>query len=1042
MMISIFSTFGISVNAASKKAKKITLNKTTTTMYVKDSLKLSVKKVVPSNAKKTVKWTTSDKSIATVSNGKVTAKKAGTVTIKAISASNKKVSAKCKISVLDKTEKILLSCDKVIGLKVGQSLSLGGKTIPEKNTQPLKYTSFDTKVVKVSSKGVCDAVSPGSTIVRAMSGGKSEFIDVIVTEEGFADNNASNNESNNGNNSNNNNNNSNNSGQIVRPIPEPGNRPISGTTTEKTVSSLAELKEAIKNNTGKVIYKSTSDSSESISIPAGVHSNTDLVVNAPKATITNNAKFKSIKIESIAKDTWIEKATGNVIDIVATQAHVVCRGTSVINVSNKDSKVQVDVDTPVNVEIKGEAATNVQVNASAQGAVIKSEVPVELNATAKVTLELGQNAATGTKVNVSNANVVPNIVSNNTVSIEVKNETTGGVIQVPSTPDMPKGTISGCVAFKKNSPVNGEETGPVANAAVYVFPLSKYELQPELAMEEATSQIATTTNDTGQFSFENIEYGNYVVVVKADTYTNTFRTVSLVNSSAEMNFTLVECSSDTGSVYGVVKNAATGLSVGKDFDVAIRAGGNNIVGVPLNTMKTNENGAYRFEGLTPGQYTVEVSDNRGDKDTQFAHASFDLFIYGGVDSQRDVMINNRADNDELRFILTWGREDITTNEAVEATETKDEEDLWKRGLVPADLDSHLVGPGHNSDKSFHIFYMDRIYTTFEKDSANRTSENSEVDENTVARLDVDDVDYEGPETTSVYKIAPKGEYHFYVHNFSDGEDPSSTRISTSQARVEVYVKGVKVDTFEPPVSANGNLWDVCTYDPETGVVSAVNKMIEFDVSEEYVGASEDEINKARLEKKFSDLNYMIKEMQRAVDNIENTDGVVRYPIEDAKKAELKDKLKDATIFVESATLETSEQDIANVKRTLIELKEEVFESTRLDLEKIVQENIIDKPVENLDYFTLHYSGNIDSSNLAEYRIGYKTNLTKEGVVALIKSIKYYVSEETDNIQVDVKEYPGAAEDEMKFILFVNNTRTGGVENLIIKAYNVDNTVTD
>ena len=78
-----------SKSASSKQT--IALNKTKASVYNGKKLKLKV-----SGTKQTVKWSTSDKTIATVKNGVVTPKKVGKVTIKAQVG---KKTLKCKVTV-------------------------------------------------------------------------------------------------------------------------------------------------------------------------------------------------------------------------------------------------------------------------------------------------------------------------------------------------------------------------------------------------------------------------------------------------------------------------------------------------------------------------------------------------------------------------------------------------------------------------------------------------------------------------------------------------------------------------------------------------------------------------------------------------------------------------------------------------------------------------------------------------------------------------------------------------------------------------------
>ena len=75
------------------QAASVKLNKTKATLYVTESIKL---KLTGTTSK--IIWKTSDKSIASVSNGKVTAESSGTATITAITTNNKKKYS-CKITV-------------------------------------------------------------------------------------------------------------------------------------------------------------------------------------------------------------------------------------------------------------------------------------------------------------------------------------------------------------------------------------------------------------------------------------------------------------------------------------------------------------------------------------------------------------------------------------------------------------------------------------------------------------------------------------------------------------------------------------------------------------------------------------------------------------------------------------------------------------------------------------------------------------------------------------------------------------------------------
>lgn len=103
----LFGTFSIAFtsSAASKKVKKIKLNKTSVTMYTTQTYKLKAT-VSPSNASnKKVTWKSSDSKIAKVdSKGNVTALKKGKVTITCTAKDGSKKKATCKITVNKKVD--------------------------------------------------------------------------------------------------------------------------------------------------------------------------------------------------------------------------------------------------------------------------------------------------------------------------------------------------------------------------------------------------------------------------------------------------------------------------------------------------------------------------------------------------------------------------------------------------------------------------------------------------------------------------------------------------------------------------------------------------------------------------------------------------------------------------------------------------------------------------------------------------------------------------------------------------------------------------
>lgn len=142
------------------------LNKSSATIYVGQSLTLQLY-----NTKSKVKWSSSKKSVATVSSkGIVKSKKAGTVHITA-KVGKKKYT--CKVTV----KKPVLSATKG-KLYAGQKFTLKCKS----GTLPIKWTSSKTSIASVSSAGKVTAKSAGTATITAKIYEKKYTCKVTVVE--------------------------------------------------------------------------------------------------------------------------------------------------------------------------------------------------------------------------------------------------------------------------------------------------------------------------------------------------------------------------------------------------------------------------------------------------------------------------------------------------------------------------------------------------------------------------------------------------------------------------------------------------------------------------------------------------------------------------------------------------------------------------------------------------------------------------------------------------------------------------------------------
>lgn len=178
IMLALSSTMVIPVEAkAAPKAKKIVLNVTKKTMKVGQTTTLKVKKVSPSNASKSVKYSTSKKSVATVdSKGKIKAKAAGTATITVTSKSNSKVKATCKVTVKQPVKKIQISKN-VLAVQKGKTVNIKANVKPKNaSNKKLKYKTSNKKIATVDSKGKVKGLKNGTVTitVTAADGSKKK----------------------------------------------------------------------------------------------------------------------------------------------------------------------------------------------------------------------------------------------------------------------------------------------------------------------------------------------------------------------------------------------------------------------------------------------------------------------------------------------------------------------------------------------------------------------------------------------------------------------------------------------------------------------------------------------------------------------------------------------------------------------------------------------------------------------------------------------------------------------------------------------------
>ena len=168
------------------------MDKSSATLTEGDELILTAT-VNPDNAtNKNVTWTSSNGTVASVSNGKVTALKAGKATITVKTEDGGKT-ATCEVTVNAKVYPVTsITLDKTsVELKEGDEFTLTATIKPDNATNKnVIWSSSDSTVASVSS-GKVKAHKSGKVIItaRAEGGDKDAVCEIKVTAKGTGGNN-------------------------------------------------------------------------------------------------------------------------------------------------------------------------------------------------------------------------------------------------------------------------------------------------------------------------------------------------------------------------------------------------------------------------------------------------------------------------------------------------------------------------------------------------------------------------------------------------------------------------------------------------------------------------------------------------------------------------------------------------------------------------------------------------------------------------------------------------------------------------------------
>lgn len=251
---------------------------------------------------------------------------------------------------------------------------------------------------------------------------------------------------------------------------------------------------------------------------------------------------------------------------------------------------------------------------------------------------------------------------------------------------------------------------------------------------------------------DSFEYQNCQVEIACDEEGD------ILSGTAWNQILLPEISASTGGVEGRIVNAVTGEGVeGATVRFTSASTGEEI------TVETDRYGSYEAE-IAPGEYTMIV-EKEG-----FIQEETEIQVEEeGTTVEDDIPISPELGEGEIRIVLTWG-------------------------AVPHDLDSYLT----NLDTRDQISYANKEMTE---------------DGETIAELDVDEMDGYGPETVTIYR---PGNYQYRVHDFRH-----EGLMGGSEAMVKIYMPDQDPVEIQIP-AGEGDLWNVCEF--EDGELKIINEL--------------------------------------------------------------------------------------------------------------------------------------------------------------------------------------------------------------------------
>lgn len=859
-----------------QKVTGVTLNLQSLSMKTGEKQSLTAA-VSPSDANnKAVTWATSNAAVAIVDqSGNVTAAGPGSAFITATAGDGSGKAATCTVTVVQPVTAVSVTPGSST-LEIGKTVQLSATVSPSNaNNKTVAWTTSNAGVATVSQSGLVTAAGSGSAVITATAAdgsGKAASCTVTVAQPvtavsvtpgsstleigktvqlsaSVSPSNASNKALT-----------WTTSNASVATVDQNGTVTAKGEgsvvitataadgsgksaactitvyNTSRTVTNQQELEAALTQSTLEKLTINSSAQEAAFTIPAGDYSNVELDVDVPNGEVTNNAKFENITIHSISAHTFVERAEGNQILFLAPSGRIRIDSDAAasievgeagagtipnLRIDNLSVVTQLTLNVQANVSISSENNRRIPVisNTGAAGSTVETDTNLSLTAESRITLVLNAGAE-NTVAAVTNNDHIPVVtgLGRVTVTNTVTSEVESVVAENTGNEEQSTVNVSGKVEAA------GEGNAALRDVTLYLLKYSS-DIDRENISSYYDSAQRSVTDENGFYAFADVPLGNYYLAAEAEGYVSNLQTVVVTSvNDGDFHNEIIRLaaagSEETGGISGVIIDAQTGDAITYPVTLKIRKGQNQLSGEALLTVpvSADENGSYAVMDQQAGNYTIQILG----EGVTMTPVNVTV-VSGSIITENPTVTKELADEGQVRFVLTWGN---------------------RESGAPSDLDSHLVGPAADGEGMLHTWFSDRNYYYGDEKYAD---------------LDVDDVDWEGPETTTIYHETP-GVYSFYVYDYTDQDDGNSSIMSSkSSAVVKVYQGDSLRDTFNIPVNKNGILWHVCDYDSVTKSFKGVNT-VEYWIDDggEYIGQNIASRLRDRLKDKIDELTEVLK----------------------------------------------------------------------------------------------------------------------------------------------------------------------------------------